>query len=218
VRSGEKHQNAAHRILEILRVAPAKKKAQYERWGIGYAYKPIDSCIGSTRRGHRTTRKERGLTADELQAETIRTQACRFIRKHANFAALFDERMETFRSRCHRDAEWCAAAEKRCLARVESFEKRCGPYDWFAAMPLVEAAYLYHEQRKFSQALFYYRKTIRAARGATMHEDLRAFVLSWVRIGAKICLQEARMVRMPAYAGPWLPQGTAVQSGKGSKH
>jgi hypothetical protein len=86
------------------------------------------------------------------------------------------------------------------------FEKRSEPFDWFTAMPLSVAGYLFHEQRKFSKALFYYRKAIQAARRAIMHEDLRAFVLSWPRIGVKLCLHAAEMVAMPAYRGPWLPE------------
>src|SRR5260370_30428596 len=50
VRLGEKHSVAAHDILEILRIAPAEEKAQLQRRGIGYAYKPMDSCLGFTRK------------------------------------------------------------------------------------------------------------------------------------------------------------------------
>lgn len=97
-RSGEDPYSAAHDALKILREAPVRKQAEYERNGIGYAYKPIDSRIGSTRRGHRTKRKKPGLTREERQIHTIRAQVYRFIRQHKNFAALFDEQFGGFRA------------------------------------------------------------------------------------------------------------------------
>src|SRR5258706_4037619 len=57
---GEKSFAAAHSILKILRKVPAEEKAKYERQGIGYAFRSIDTRIGSTRRNHRTKRKKRG--------------------------------------------------------------------------------------------------------------------------------------------------------------
>jgi hypothetical protein len=48
-------------------------------------------------------------------------------------------------------------------------------------------AQLYHEQRKFAQALLYYRKAISAARRAVMNEDFRAFVQHWLRVEMKLC-------------------------------
>lgn len=206
VRSGQKTYSAAHLVLEILRSAPQRKKAEYEKQGIGYAYKRIDSPIGSTRRRHRTTRKKRGRTAEERQSETIRSQACRFIRKHENFEKLFEERLGAFRAQFCRDGEWYAAAEEHCEAWSADFEKVHESFDWYTAMPLATTAHLYHQQRKFSQALVYYRKAIRAARTAIMHEHLRAFVLGWMRTGVKLCLHAAGMIRMPAYGGLWLPE------------
>jgi hypothetical protein len=202
---GEKSFAAALSILEILRKFPAGEKAEYERQGIGYAFRPIDSLLGSTRRNHRTKRKKRGISRDEAHAQTIRTQASRFIRKHENFEALFLERFESFRERFRRDAEWYAAAEKSYTARVEAFEKLREPFDWYAAMPLAVAAQLYHEQRKFAQALLYCRKAISAARRAVMHEDFRAFVLYWLRVEMKLCRHSVGVVPMPAYGGPRLP-------------
>jgi hypothetical protein len=160
-----------------------------------------------------TKRKKRGISRDEAQAHTIRTQASRFIRKHKNFEALFHERLGSYRERFRRDAEWYAAAEKTYTARVEAFEKLREPFDWYAAMPLAAAAQLYHEQRKFAQARLYYRKAISAARRAVMNEDFRAFVLHWLRVEMKLCRHLVGIVPMPAYGGPRLPlQGTAGKS------
>src|SRR5579862_1736972 len=166
VRSGEKTYVAALLVLEILRMAPAQKRAWYESRGIGYAYKPIDSAFGTTRRGHRTKRKRLDISLDERQSESIRVQASKFIRNHKNFDALFLDRLESFKYTLCRDGEWYANAESSCLVRVAAFEKLNEPFDWWWAMPLPEAAYLYHEQGKFSQALVYYRKAIDAARRA----------------------------------------------------
>lgn len=206
VRSGEKTYAAAHLILQILRSAPLEKQVEYERADIGYAYKPIDCSIGSTRRGHRTQRKKRGRTSEERQAETIRAQACRFIRKHENFEKLFEQRLGAFKTQFCRDTEWYATAEEHYEAWAAEFEQRGEPFDWFTAMPLATTAQLYHEQRKFSQALHYYRSAIRAARRAIMHEDLRAYVLSWMRTEVKLCLHAAEIAAMPVYGGRWLPE------------
>jgi hypothetical protein len=130
VRSGEKTYSAAHLILEISRRAAHEKLAEYQSRGIGYAYKPIDASIGSTRRGHRSKRKKRVRTIEEREAETIRTQACRFIRKHKNFEKLFDQRLGAYRSQFCRDEEWYAAAEEYYRAWASGFEKRCAPFDW----------------------------------------------------------------------------------------
>ena len=208
VRAGEKTSFAARLILEILRTAPAAKRAEYQSRGIGYAYKPIEPWTGSVRRGRRTKRKKGQMTAEERRIESIRVQASRFIRRHKHFQALFDERFSSFREALSRDAEWYAATEKVYTARVEAFEKRTGPFEWWAAMPLPAAAYLYHEQRKFAEALQYYRKAIKAARVATMHENLRAFVLYWMRVGVKLCKHAAGMIRMPPYSGPRIPDQT----------
>jgi hypothetical protein len=212
-RSGYKTFAAAHHTLEILREAPSRKRAEYDRLGIGYAYKPIDSALGATRRSRRRKRKKQGLTHDERQAESIRTQASRFIREHKNFDALFLERLGSFKFSFWRDGEWYAEAERSCLARVAEFEKRGEPFDWWSAMCLPATAYLYHEQRKFSQAVAYYRKAIGAARRAIMHEDLRGFVIRWMRLGVKLCLRSTTVVQMPPYDGPWLPQDSWAPPG-----
>lgn len=77
---GEKSYAAADWVREMLRDAPAEKKAEYEMKGIGYAFRPIDTPIGSTRRNHRIKQKTMDITLEERQAHTIRTQASRFIR------------------------------------------------------------------------------------------------------------------------------------------
>jgi hypothetical protein len=209
-RAGENDYGAAYCVLTILREAPAQKRAEYERLGIGYAYRPIDSAFGATRRGRRQKRKRRRISPEERQAESIRAQASRFIRKRENYEALFLNRLESFKYTFWRDTEWYAEAEKSYLARVAEFEKLSEPFEWWAAMSLPSAAYLFHEQRKFAQALVYYRKAIGAARRAVMHEDLRYFVVYWMRLGIKLCLRSARVVEMPPYDGPWVPNDRAV--------
>jgi len=186
----EKADNAAHEIMRILRTAPAEKKAEYVRQGIGYAYKPINAPTGSTRRGHRTKPKRRGISFDQREANSIRSQARRYTRDHKNFDLLFDQQFGSFRQtfrRQLRDVEWYAAAEKSYAEQVKEFEKRSEPFDWRDATPVVVAAQLYHEQRKFAPALLYYRKAISAARRAAMDEDLRVFELYWLRVAVKHC-------------------------------
>jgi hypothetical protein len=79
-----------------------------------------------------------------------------------------------------------------------------------ASDDFASGAHLYHEQRKFAQALVYYRKVIRAARRAIMHGDLRCFVVYWMRLGIKLCLRSATVVMAPPYAGPRVPSDRAV--------
>jgi hypothetical protein len=205
-RAGEKTYSAAYHVLEILRVAPTRKRGEHNRLGIGCAYKPIKFALGTTRRGHRRKRKKRGVTNAERQAESIRAQASRFIRRHKNFEALFLARLGSFKYTFWRDSQWYADAEKSYLARVAAFEMCSEPFEWWSAMPLPAAAYFYHEQRKFGQAVVHYRKAIGAARRANMHQGLRSFVIRWMRLGIKLCLRSAKVVQMPPYAGPWLPQ------------
>jgi hypothetical protein len=95
--------------------------------------------------------------------------------------------------------------EPSYIARVEAFEQLSGPFEWWAAMPVVAAANFYHEQRKFPQALLYYRKAIAAARSAEMHEDLRAFVLHWLRVQMNLCELSEKLIPMPPYRGAWIP-------------
>jgi hypothetical protein len=204
VRDGEKTFAAADRVREILRKAPSEKKAEYDRDGIGYAFRPIDTLIGTSRRNRRTKRKKRGISPEEREAETIRTQVSRFIHKHKNFEFLFQTQLGTFRNQCCRDAEWYSSAEKSVASMVEAFEKFGEPFAWINATPLISAANLYHEQSKYEPALVYYRKAINAARRAVMHEDFRAFVIQWLRLGVKLCKHSARMIPMPPYRGPWL--------------
>jgi tetratricopeptide (TPR) repeat protein len=208
---GEK-KAAAYDILEILRGAPAGKRAWFESQGIGYAYKPIDSALGTTRRGHRTKRKKRGICVEARQAETIRVQASEFIRKHKNFDALFQNRLEFFRSSLWRDTEWYEETEESYLAQVAAFEELSEPFEWWSAMILPALAYLYHAQRKFAQALVYYRKAIGAARRAIMDEDFRYFIVYWMRLETKLCLRSARLVELPPYDGPRIPNDHAVPS------
>jgi hypothetical protein len=202
---GEKSFAAAHSVMEILRKVPAEQKAEYERQGIGYAFRPIEMLIGKTRRNRRTKKKKHDKTPEELQAETIRTQASRFIHNHKDFDALFQRRLGSFRYECCRDAEWFDSVEASYAARVEAFEQISGHFDWFRVMPLAVSAQFYHEQRKYAPALLHYRKAIRAARRAVMHENLRVFVIPWLRRGVKLCNHSARMMPMPLYSGPWLP-------------
>jgi hypothetical protein len=198
----EEPKAAAYDILEILRKAPAAKREFYESCGIGYAYKRINSALGTTRRGHRKKRKRKGLNKETRQAETIRVQAITFIKRHTNFDALFRDRLRSFRSTYWRDADWYEETEKPYLARVAAFEKLKGPFEWWSAMIVPVTAHFYHEQRRFAKALVYYRKTIEAARRAIMTEDLRHFVVYWMRIGIKLSQRSASVVRMPAYSEP----------------
>jgi hypothetical protein len=202
---GEKSFAAAHSVLKILREVPAEKKAEYEKQGIGYAFRPIDMPIGKTRRNHRTKEKKQDKTPEELQVDTIRTQVARFISNHRDFERVFQMRLGSFRYERCRDADWFASAEASYAARVEAFEQSSEPFDWYRAMPLAVSAQFYHEQRKYTPALLHYRKAIRAARRAVMHENLRAFVLQWLRRGVKLCNHSAKMIPMPSYGGPWLP-------------
>jgi len=215
VLSGAKGFAAAHEILKILQTAPSAKRAEFQSWGIGYAYRPIEPWTGSPGRSYRKQKKIRDVTLEERQTEAIRVQASRFIRTHVNFDGLFDMWFGLFRAEYCRDADWYREAEGVYATRVAVFESRQRPVEWWAAMPIVSAAYLFHEQRKFVQALTYYRKAIRAAREATMREDFRSFVLGWMRIGAKLCLREAPMLRMPAYDGPRLPEKSSTPSPSG---
>jgi tetratricopeptide (TPR) repeat protein len=206
----EEKKAAAYDILEILRNAPAATRTHYESRGIGYAYRPIDSALGTTRRGHRTRRKKRGICVEARQAESVRVQASEFIRNHKNFDSRFRDRLEWFKSCFWRDTKWYAETEESYLAQVAAFEEIRGPFEWWSAMILPAVAHLYHEQRKFTQALVYYRKAIRAARKAIMHEDLRYFVVYWMRLGIKLCLRSARVVEAPPYAGSRVPSDRGV--------
>jgi hypothetical protein len=203
--AGEKSFAAADLVREILRKAPAEMKDQYEKRGIGHAFRPIDAPIGTTRRNRRTKRKKRGISREERQAESIRAQASRFVHDHKNFEDLLQTRLGSFRYQCCRDADWFASVEPSYIARVEAFEQRREPFDWYTAMPVAVAARFYHEQRKFPQALLYYRKAMDAARRAVMHEDLRAFVLRWLELEVNRCELSEEMIPMPPYRGPWLP-------------
>jgi hypothetical protein len=140
-------------------------------------------------------------------------QAARYIRRHKDFHARFDERLGSFREALWRDPEWYSAAENHYTAWVEACEKRTGPFEWSDAMPLATTAHLFHEQCKFSQALLYYQKVIKAARVAVMHEDLRTFVQYWMRVGVKLCRHGAGMIRMPPYSGPWVPDQATPSPG-----
>jgi hypothetical protein len=202
---GKKSFAAADCVREILAKAPAKKKAEYEKKGIGYAFRPIDPPIGTTRRNRRAKRKKRGISTEVRQAESIRAQASRFKHDHEDFEGLLRSRLGAFRFQFFRDPEWFASVEPSYIARAEAFEQHRGPFDWFTAMPVAVAAQFYHEQRKFPQALVYYRKAIDAARMAVMHDDLRTFVLHWLQDGVQRCERSAGMIPMPPYRGPWLP-------------
>jgi len=202
---GEDSYAAAFRILENLRQLPAQKRAQYEAAGFGRAFRAIDPPIGLTKRSHRTKEKKQGISAEERQVHSIRTQAYRFIRRHKDFDSLSQRKMGSFREQFCRDEEWYASVEVSNAARIAAFERGPEPFDWYAATPLLGAAQVYHEQGKFAEALAHYRKAIRAARRAVMHERFRAFVISWLRLEVKLCEQSARMIRIPAYVGPRLP-------------
>jgi hypothetical protein len=161
--------------------------------------------IGTTRRNRRTKRKKRGVSAEVRQAESIRAQASRFTKNHKNLDHLFQTRLGSYQYQHCRDAEWFASVEPSYIARVKAFEQLSGPFEWWAATPVVAAANFYHEQRKFSQALPYYRKAIAAARAAVMHEDLRAFVLHWMRLQMNLCGLSQEIIPMPPYRGSWIP-------------
>jgi T5orf172 domain len=103
---GEKSFAAAQSVLRILGKMPAEKRAEYERQGIGYAFRPIEMLIGRTRRNRRTRKKKHDKTPEESQADTIRAQASRFIHNRKDFEALFQRRLGSFRYECCRDAEW----------------------------------------------------------------------------------------------------------------
>jgi hypothetical protein len=208
---GEKAYIAADIIRQWLKELPAQKKAEYESAGIGHAFMPITAPIGSTRRNRRTKKKKQGVSPEESEAETIRTQASRFIRKNKNFEARFWEAFDLFRQRFYRDEEWYASAEATTIARVESFEKLCEPFDWDSAMPVAAAAQFYHEQRKFEAALLFYRKAIRAADRAIMHEDFRAVVLDWLHAEVERCERSEGMGPTLVYSGPRLPIANSGQ-------
>jgi hypothetical protein len=195
---------AAHSVLKLVRSLPSEKKAEYESQGIGYAFRPIDMPVGTTRRNRRTKEKKQNKTVEELQADSIRAQVSRFINNHPDFERLFERHFGEFRFRFCREA-WFASVEASYMARIESFERSSEPFDWYSAMPLAVCAQFYHEQRRYTPALLHYRKAIRAARRAVMHEDLRAFVLQWLRRGVKLCNHSTKMIPMPPYSGPWLP-------------
>jgi hypothetical protein len=203
--SGEDSYGAAYTILKKLRTAPAKEKREYERAGIGHAFRPVNFPLGSTRRNRRTTRKKRGVSTEERLVHTIRTQAYRFIRKHKNFEKYFRDSFDSYRERFRRDEDWYASVEASTLDRVKAFEDLRGPFDWWAAMPVSAAAQFYHEQRKFEPALLLYRKAIQAAHRAIMHEDFRAVVLNWLHAEAERCKRSEPMGPQPDYRGPRLP-------------
>ncbi|MGA3205310.1 MAG: hypothetical protein ABSF12_22670 [Bryobacteraceae bacterium] len=184
---GEKAFAAADLVREILRKAPKEVKAQYEELGIAYAFRSIDTPIGATHRNRRTKRKKVGISPEVRQAESIRSQASRFIKNHKKFDALFALWLGTFRFECCRDADWFASVEPSYVARVVEFEKHGEPFDWYTAMPVAAAAQFYHEQLKFSEALFYYRKAITAAMRAVMPEHHRARVLHWLETQMHLC-------------------------------
>lgn len=197
---------AAHSVLKLVRILPAEKKAEYESQGIGYAFRPIEMPIGTTRRNRRTKKKKHDKTLEELQTESIRVQVSRFIGDHPDFNGLFERHFGEYRFQFWRDEAWFASVEASYAARVAKFEEISGPFEWFAAMPLAVSAQFYHEQGKFDFALLHYQKAIRAACCAVMHENLRVFVLAWLRDGVKRCNNSEGMIPMPLYRGPWIPE------------
>ncbi len=204
--SGLKQYSAADDILAILLAAPAEKKAGYEASGIGYAYKPIDSNRGSTKRGWRRKRKKRGVSMAERQADAIRSQANRFIRSHNDFDGLFHRKLEYFRFRLYRDSEWHAENESHYLGMVQTVEQTSDALDWSTVGWVIETAYFFHEQERYVEAFVHYLKSIRATKRAEIHEDLRLFVVYWMFVGAKACCRSLPIQRMPSYDGPWLSE------------
>lgn len=203
---------AAHSVLELVRSLPAEKKAEYESKGIGYAFRPIDMPVGTTRRNRRTKKKKQDKTPEELQTDSIRAEVSRFINDYPNpdFERLFERHFGAFRSQFCRDEGWFASVEGSYVARAVAVEQISGPFDWFRAMPLSAAAQFYHEQGKFDSALLYYHKAIRAARCAVMHENLRSFVLAWLQDGVMRCNNSERKIAIPLYRGPWIPETEVV--------
>ena len=134
-------------------------------------------------------------------ADTIRRQVRRYRTHHIDWRRDFDSQVARFRS-CHfRDPEWFCEAEESCVQWLSAIEKR-QEFEWFEAMKIVAMARLYHEQRKFDQAVAVYRKAILIARDAFMNEALRQVVLRWLRASVKACLRKTRALPDPGYRGP----------------
>jgi tetratricopeptide (TPR) repeat protein len=162
--------------------------------------KELDTIIAS-RAQAKARRREADLPLTRLAA-TIRSQVTRYRQRDPKWRSKFDYQISSFRCDYYRDNDWYGETEQRYEQWLQNFENRQPDFDWFAAMPVVFLADVYHRQKKYAQALATYRKAIQAARKAIVVEDFRCFLIRWLRITVKACVHQIGPIPVPPYDGP----------------
>jgi hypothetical protein len=180
--AGEKAWSAANLIWEALQELPASSRKEQRQWaklGIPIQFKVPKYSIGSTKRGHRTKRKRRGIPNYHRRAETIRAQACRFKSQHPDFRRRIDAEFAAFRWRFCRDAEWYTETESMYWQRLASLERAHGEHDQCTAEATAVLARHLHEQGKFEEAIPVYSLALERWKLATpVSEERRQTALA----------------------------------------
>jgi hypothetical protein len=118
-RAGYSQLSAAGAIVRIQREIESEATVEKRTWdALGAPYQLVRPRHGLTDRSRRTKPKKQAVSQD-LQAESIRITARKYIELHPDVDARFESELSVYRS-FRRDAEWMAQAETEFRKRVSS--------------------------------------------------------------------------------------------------
>jgi hypothetical protein len=148
---------AAYQIKELIDVAKKGCEAYRARVaGLSVTVVSVGGRLGKTKRGRRTTR----VKVRPGVEETIRTQALRYRKNHANFEYEFKPELSSFVERYARDLHWYSDAETALRGRLDRTTQRYRANHERTAACHADLGYLFHEQKMFPEALRHYKSAL----------------------------------------------------------
>jgi len=114
------------------------------------------------------------------------------------------------RQSLYRNATWYEHTERAYQERIVVAERELGtgPDQHFVGMALINLARLYHEQRKFVEAIPVYERATFCYKAARITVELRVLMVDWIAGEIERCRQAAVPGPFPVYSGPWVPKPT----------
>lgn len=138
-------------------------------------------------------------------SDTVRRLVGRYRDSHPQWSEEFQCQIDLFRSGYFQDEEWFQEVQERGERWILELQQR-KRFEWFEASKVVSIAQMYHQRRKFDDAMRVYQRALVIAAKALMTEGLHGHLRAWLENALDACARREPPLPELVYAGRWAPE------------
>jgi tetratricopeptide (TPR) repeat protein len=138
-------------------------------------------------------------------SDTVRRVVNRYRAAHPQWREEFQIQVNLYRSGYFKDEAWFQEVQEQGEKWILELQQREG-FEWFEASKVVSIARMYHQRRKFDDAMRVYQLALQIAGKALMSDELREYVRAWLENAVDACKRREPPPSEPVYAGRRAPE------------